>query len=94
MDTVENSAMAANYDEKVPKDYTYYNARLLVQPGEPIDITMPGVRELNMTKNSHFYNIPVNTSVSSVHVPINVYDRGMRTLLKLLHFILSLQRKN
>ncbi|CAH0395037.1 unnamed protein product [Bemisia tabaci] len=76
MDTVENSAMAANYDEKVPKDYTYYNARLLVQPGEPIDITMPGVRELNMTKNSHFYNIPVNTSVSSVHVPINVYDRA------------------
>lgn len=27
-----------------------------------------------LTSDSHFYNIPVNTSFSSVHIPTNVYD--------------------
>lgn len=27
-----------------------------------------------LTADSHFYNIPVNTSFSSVHIPTNVYD--------------------
>ncbi|CAD1476867.1 unnamed protein product, partial [Heterotrigona itama] len=27
-----------------------------------------------LTPDSHFYNIPVNTSFSSVHIPTNVYD--------------------
>lgn len=31
---------------------------------------------ISLTPNSHFYNIPVNTSYSSVHVPTNVYDRS------------------
>ena len=31
-------------------------------------------REIELTPDSHFYNIPVNTSFSSVHVPTNVYD--------------------
>lgn len=26
-------------------------------------------------RNSHFYNIPVNTNFSAVHVPSNVYER-------------------
>ncbi|XP_050454891.1 voltage-dependent calcium channel subunit alpha-2/delta-3 isoform X2 [Cataglyphis hispanica] len=31
-------------------------------------------REMELTADSHFYNIPVNTSYSSVHVPTNVFD--------------------
>lgn len=31
-------------------------------------------REIELTADSHFYNIPVNTSFSSVHIPTNVYD--------------------
>ncbi|XP_076762521.1 ca[2+] channel Muscle-specific alpha2/delta subunit isoform X2 [Xylocopa sonorina] len=31
-------------------------------------------REIELTPDSHFYNIPVNTDFSSVHVPTNVYD--------------------
>ncbi|PBC33968.1 Voltage-dependent calcium channel subunit alpha-2/delta-3 [Apis cerana cerana] len=31
-------------------------------------------RKMELTSDSHFYNIPVNTSFSSVHIPTNVYD--------------------
>ncbi|XP_029664850.1 voltage-dependent calcium channel subunit alpha-2/delta-3 isoform X2 [Formica exsecta] len=31
-------------------------------------------REMELTADSHFYNIPVNTSYSSVHIPTNVFD--------------------
>ncbi|XP_031833886.1 ca[2+] channel Muscle-specific alpha2/delta subunit isoform X3 [Nomia melanderi] len=31
-------------------------------------------RTIELTPDSHFYNIPVNTSFSSVHIPTNVYD--------------------
>lgn len=29
---------------------------------------------MELIPDSHFYNIPVNTSYSSVHIPTNVYD--------------------
>lgn len=32
-------------------------------------------RELPLICNRHFYNIPVNTNYSAVHVPSNVYER-------------------
>ncbi|KAG5312428.1 CA2D3 protein, partial [Acromyrmex insinuator] len=31
-------------------------------------------RDMELISDSHFYNIPVNTTYSSVHIPINVYD--------------------
>ncbi|XP_011260159.1 voltage-dependent calcium channel subunit alpha-2/delta-3 isoform X2 [Camponotus floridanus] len=31
-------------------------------------------RNMDLTADSHFYNIPVNTSHSSVHIPTNVFD--------------------
>ncbi|XP_022904961.2 voltage-dependent calcium channel subunit alpha-2/delta-3 isoform X1 [Onthophagus taurus] len=33
-------------------------------------------RTLPLTPNVHFYNIPVNTNHSAVHVPINVFERS------------------
>ncbi|KYN22132.1 Voltage-dependent calcium channel subunit alpha-2/delta-4 [Trachymyrmex cornetzi] len=31
-------------------------------------------RDMELISDSHFYNIPVNTTYSSVHIPTNVYD--------------------
>lgn len=31
---------------------------------------------MELTADSHFYNIPVNTSYSSVHIPTNVFDQA------------------
>lgn len=33
-------------------------------------------RKLPLFCNRHFYNMPVNTNYSAVHVPSNVYERG------------------
>lgn len=35
---------------------------------------------MELTEDSHFYNIPVNVSHSSVHIPTNVYDFGPRVI--------------
>jgi len=71
MDAAENTAMS-HHDELV-LEHEYWNAKLLVPEGEKIP---EGGREMVLTPNSHFYNIPVNTSFSSVHVPTNVFDGG------------------
>lgn len=88
MDTAENTAIS--YDEEpVNQSFQYYNAKEMIEPGEiittpipmidedPADITTPiPPKEIVLTKKKHFFNEAVNTSVSSVHVPTNVYDRG------------------
>lgn len=77
MDTAENSALNSHIEETVPPEYQYYNAKMLRQPGQK---GANGTRELLLTPNSHFFDIPVNTSVSSVHVPTNVYDRSKEVI--------------
>ncbi|XP_019696117.1 voltage-dependent calcium channel subunit alpha-2/delta-3 isoform X3 [Harpegnathos saltator] len=37
-------------------------------------------REIELTADSHFYNIPVNTSYSSVHIPTNVFDQAPKVM--------------
>jgi hypothetical protein len=81
MDAAENTAMS-HHDELV-LEHEYWNAKLLVPEGETAP---PGGRAMALTPNSHFYNIPVNTSFSSVHVPTNVFDGGkcyLRTYKKM-----------
>lgn len=88
MDTAENTAISFGED-KVNLSFQYYNAKEMIEPGEiittpipmidedPADITTPiPPKEIVLTKKKHFFNEAVNTSVSSVHVPTNVYDRG------------------
>ncbi|KAJ8969624.1 hypothetical protein NQ317_002430 [Molorchus minor] len=36
--------------------------------------------KLPLYRNRHFYNIPVNTNYSAVHVPSNVYDRSKEVI--------------
>lgn len=71
MDAAQN---LAKKDEKVESSYEYYNAKKLVPPGHGAG--MPnGTHELLLTPNPRFGNVPVNTSLSAVHVPTSVYDR-------------------
>lgn len=60
----------------------YYNAKRLnvyhksgPSGGELLD----NHKALMMTNSRHFGNVGINTSVSAVHVPTNVYDGGIQT---------------
>jgi voltage-dependent calcium channel alpha-2/delta-3 len=75
MDTAENSAMAAHAEGTLDQNYQYYNSKLLASPGSPFSNQPNGTHQLVLIPNSHFNNIPVNTTLSAVHVPTNVYDR-------------------
>lgn len=92
MDAAQNMAMSA--PEEFTGDYTYVNAKQLVNPGSAEAFPTNGYaysngngngetitpamsdkpQEMVLTANKHFFNIPVNTSYSAVHVPTNVYD--------------------
>lgn len=44
---------------------------------------------MELTRDTHFYNISVNTQYSSVHVPVNVYDQS-NSSLKVLNWTAKL----
>lgn len=62
--------------------YQYYSSKYSPVQGEaPVELpeslepNRDMYREMILNNDTHFYNLPVNTSYSSVHVPTNVYDR-------------------
>lgn len=66
---------------------TYYNSKYSIVINDEGDTHIPELPEsiqedagmymnISVTPNSHFHDIPVNVSHSSVHVPTNVYDRS------------------
>ena len=42
----------------------------------------PGYSRMELRSNEHFSSIPVNTNMSAVHLPANVYDGGQFNYFK------------
>jgi voltage-dependent calcium channel alpha-2/delta-3 len=84
----EIGAIAATSDEIVEKNFTYFNSKEMVEPSEMPDTEAPPLDRdeatdkvelpkpvIYLTESEKFGDY-VNLSVSSVHVPANVYDRA------------------
>lgn len=63
--------------------FKYYSSRWSsIEGAEPIKLQKSLKKNrhlylsLKLNNDTHFYNLPVNTNHSSVHVPTNVYDKG------------------
>lgn len=80
------------FNESETSNYSYYsskyspiNGRDIYQTAEWKEKELPEVvaeewklyRNMTLDPDTHFYNISVNTTHSSVHVPTNVYDKSM-----------------
>ncbi|KAK2575608.1 hypothetical protein KPH14_011312 [Odynerus spinipes] len=74
-------ANAEIWEEEDEGNFTYYSGKY--SPiGDKEEPTIPQnmkknkkvYRQMELSPDSHFYNIPVNTNHSSVHIPTNVYD--------------------
>ena len=63
--------------------YTYYGPKTNDPAGNKLDY----VKNLECTRKRHFFNEEVNTSFSSVHVPMNIYHRGELEHLLLAYLI-------
>lgn len=89
METVEEVHQAHNQDTLVP-NFQYYNAKEMLMLNEPLppnetnsNLDDRSIKReyippmyINLTTNPHFFNTPVNMSLSSVHIPTNVFDRS------------------
>jgi len=64
----------------------YYNAKRLNEyqkSGANTGELMKEHKALMMTNSRHYGNVGINTSVSAVHVPTNVFDGGKSNVLPL-----------
>lgn len=89
MDAAENTAMS-HQDDPVIRNFKYFNAKDMLEPGEPLppNITTRALEDRSikpvdvepsyivLKPNKHFFDSHVNTTMSSVHIPTNVFDRG------------------
>ncbi|XP_037933678.1 voltage-dependent calcium channel subunit alpha-2/delta-3 isoform X2 [Teleopsis dalmanni] len=89
MDTAENTALSHQH-LKGDKFFSYYNSKEMIEPHEPSPTAPPRElddagepkifvppKEIVLTPKTEFFNMAVNLSVSSVHVPTNVFDRAL-----------------
>ncbi|XP_017757436.1 PREDICTED: voltage-dependent calcium channel subunit alpha-2/delta-3 isoform X1 [Eufriesea mexicana] len=72
---------AENWEDDEGANFTYVSGKYSpVVNDTPPEIpenmqkNISAYRQIELTSDSHFYNIPVNTSFSSIHIPTNVYD--------------------
>ncbi|XP_055682880.1 voltage-dependent calcium channel subunit alpha-2/delta-3 [Lutzomyia longipalpis] len=80
------------FNETYTGNFTYYSSKYSEIYGKKRTEELPEVvqensymyREMYLDQDTHFYNISVNTTHSSVHVPTNVYDRSLRVVEALL----------
>ncbi|PSN32817.1 Voltage-dependent calcium channel subunit alpha-2/delta-4, partial [Blattella germanica] len=62
-----------NKTKKLDINHTYFGTKADDPEGDPLH----HVIGLDVTENSHFRGEPVNLTYSSVHIPTNVYNRGV-----------------
>ncbi|XP_038110145.1 voltage-dependent calcium channel subunit alpha-2/delta-3 isoform X2 [Culex quinquefasciatus] len=70
------------FNETIADNFTYYSSKYSNIDNRP-EPDIPSTlleniwmyRNMSLNPDTHFFNISVNTSYSSVHVPQNVYDR-------------------
>ncbi|XP_045494303.1 voltage-dependent calcium channel subunit alpha-2/delta-3 isoform X3 [Colias croceus] len=85
VEAAENMAFDKQ-NEPVPEDFQFYNSKemedlyddsITTTPEPDFNmenwIVRPPSKNAHLQQNAHFSNIPVNTNLSSVHVPTNVY---------------------
>lgn len=93
MDAAENAAMSHDI-EKCNDHFRYFDSKEMLEPSEPTTTVAPKkfddrsrdppnvtIPRITLDRNRNFYNTPVNISLSSVHVPTNVYARGMSVIV-------------
>ncbi|KRT83163.1 VWA domain-containing protein [Oryctes borbonicus] len=71
---------AENFKENTSMKFTYHSSKYSPVNGEGVELPDSIVDNeymydpMEFDTDSHFYNIEVNTTYSSVHVPTNIYD--------------------
>ncbi|XP_037048766.1 voltage-dependent calcium channel subunit alpha-2/delta-3 [Bradysia coprophila] len=94
LNTAEESAEKFDFNKSDHKNYTYYSSKYSIIEDLEGNLTrefvesLPEIvqkdgqyfQNLSLYRDTHFYNISVNTSHSSVHVPTNVYHRSREVL--------------
>nr|XP_029712886.1 LOW QUALITY PROTEIN: voltage-dependent calcium channel subunit alpha-2/delta-3-like [Aedes albopictus] len=70
------------FNDTIASNFTYYASKYSNIDGRPapdipstLEENIWMYRNMSLNPDTHFFNISVNTSYSSVHVPQNVYDR-------------------
>lgn len=107
MDAAENTAITHQNDKYNVSVTRYYNAKEMRTPDQPLppnitneelndrSIKQPYVKPsyIELKEHEHFFNTPVNTSMSAVHVPTNIFDRSKENLTpSFMHAIINDQR--
>lgn len=79
------------FNETAAMNYSYYSSKYspindlnITETAEFKGVELPDIvlnntefyNRMLLDRDTHFYNISVNTTHSSVHVPTNVYDKG------------------
>lgn len=73
--------MAKDFNSSEP--LSYYSSKYSPIDGEDEPPELPDsvapnkdiYKTMTVNNDTHFYNLAVNTNYSSVHVPVNIYDR-------------------
>lgn len=88
----EIGSISASSDEPVERNFTYFNAKEMIEPSEISTTESPSHDDDDVVENaenpksviylteSEKFSDFINLSISSVHVPTNVYDRAKNVI--------------
>lgn len=88
----EIGSISESADEVVERNFTYYAAKALIEPSEVSTTSAPPMKDgeesgknenpkpVMFLSQSEKFNDRINLSLSSVHVPTNVYDRAKNVI--------------